>query len=218
MTVPQVYPGTSLIIADSIGTPVCAADLRGEAEEPQQFLGAAKARELVEIHAIERDLSLLHGVEELGSLSCVETVEIEIGCPEDFDVPDEPRPLGIVRRPAGGSDSLQQVVHLLLLDPGLDLGIANVRVRVGQNVDRKLALGLESEGARGEHLAAGLDRDGKIQVLVDIGQLDLGSPGPWRKRQVDRRLGPEPQPPLSRGAQVQDGQACGLVELAVLAS
>ena len=44
------------------------AELRGVAEQPQQFLRPAEPGEFVQVHAVERDLAALDGVEELRAL------------------------------------------------------------------------------------------------------------------------------------------------------
>ncbi len=193
----------------------------GEAEEAQQLLGPAQARELVEVHAVERDLPLGRGVEERRAVLFGEAAEVEVRRPQHFHVPDESRPLGVRGGRARVPDALAQVVDLPLLDRGLDRRVADVGVRVGENVHGEPGHGLLDERARRDLLSGDGDDDGARRLLVGGRDEHLDRIRP--AREVRRLLGGalDAHGGLRRLAEVaQDdahglhGRAAGLLERA----
>gem|GEM_PF-4424708 len=134
-------PGVAGHIADHRGVQG-RADLRAKlsckTKQPDQFLRAAKTRERVEIHAIERDCAFSHCRKKFFTLCGTKPVQQQVGGPKTLQIPNETRPFGIVRGAAGDRHAGEKGVDLLLFDRGLEFGVADVHVRVGQDINRQL--------------------------------------------------------------------------------
>ena len=103
---------------------------------------------------------------------------------------------------------------MLLLDPGLHLGVADVGVRVGQDVHSQPALGFEREGACSERLASGLDLHRKRCLCAGVGDLDLHILHAIVELKIRRRNGADLQAGTNILTDVHNGQPGRLAELA----
>ena len=83
-TMPQVYPGTSLIIAASIATSYWREILPSTAGQPHQFLGAAERGELVAVEAVQMDHSATHRLQELLLFLAGRLLQITVHGPQHF--------------------------------------------------------------------------------------------------------------------------------------
>ena len=134
-------PGQPGHVADRHGIDLhaaAAAQGGGKRELPHQFFPAANAGQQIGVHRIDADLALADGLLELlFLLGRGDGVEILVRH-EDFQVPLEPRPGRIIFRLANEFQCPQHVMGLLLGDIGLDVGIADVVVRVHEDIDLPL--------------------------------------------------------------------------------
>ena len=92
-------------------------------------------------------------------------MQIQVRRPEHLDIPDEPRAFRIIRGPARGGDALQEVIDLFLFDVGLDFGVTDIGMRMGQDVDCKLSHRSNGHWAFGHGMPIYSDCEGARPLL-----------------------------------------------------
>ena len=179
-------------------SPGLFGELGGVAEEADQFLGAAQPGQLVQIHSAERHLAALHGVQKLRALRFIEPALVKVRRPEHLDIPDKARARRIIRRALGGGDAIYQILHLLRLDGRLDFRVANVRVRVRQDVNRERPHGFDFNLPLRQNLSAGFNRDRHARVGFDLRHEQFKRVCPLGQAHVERRPADDAQSGVAR--------------------
>ena len=111
--------------------------------QPQQFLRPAQAGQLVAVHAVELDLPGADGVDQslLFFRRCL--AQIAVHRPKHLGIPLEPRLRRIVGRLRNQFQRFVDVVPLSAHHLGLKVRVADVDVRMRQQIDRHLSRRLE---------------------------------------------------------------------------
>ena len=195
-TMPQVSPGTSLIIIESTVTPQRRPSAVANENCRSSSSAAADAGQQVGVHGVHADVAVAHGLLELLLLlRRGDLVKVLVGH-EDFQVPLEPCAGRVVLRLPDQFQRPHDVVRLFLGDVRLHVRVADVVVRVHEDVDHPLAHRLERDRLARQGLAAGNqgNRDFRFLLHLRHQRLDLlcasGELHAARRRfaDLDRRL------------------------------
>jgi len=126
----------------------------GTVEQAEQFFRPAQPGEHVAVEGVEVHLARLHRLDELPAPLRRGLLQVAIHGPQDLGVPLELGARRVAGRAAGNGDCLVQVLPLELLNLGLHVRVADVHVRVRQDVELPVPHRLKDHRSV-HHLVAG---------------------------------------------------------------
>ena len=119
--------------------PAAPANRHAALHQPQQFLRPTQASQLVGVQGMQFHLTGADGVDQLLLLIRRGMPQITVDRPKDFGIPLEPRPRRIVGGLAAQLQRLVEDLPVLALHGGLNVRVADVHVRVREQIDHPFA-------------------------------------------------------------------------------
>jgi hypothetical protein len=164
-----------------------------------------EARQGVDEQRVEAEAPVLHRGDDLAPPLRRGSREVALERPEHFHVPPEPRPLGIVLRAVRKIERNVEVPPVFFLDLGLEVGVADVGVGVGDEPDLERPGRLRDEAFdRGRVAVHPIDHSPPCLPAGDRDDEDVAADCERRVREGPSALG-DPHAPA--GHEVVDADA-----------